>query len=195
LNNLNEAELIRHCLDKQAWAQKQLYDTYKSRMMGVVLRYVRQREEADDIFQEAFIRIFKNLHTLKEDQSLGGWIKRVVVNTAINHYQANRKFYDAPMLNEAQDAPDDSFKWILSGLYTVDLLKQVQQLPDAYRLVFNLYVIDGYSHAEIATMLNTSESTSRSTLTRAKEKIRQSIEKTGKSPPSFELPENFIPAL
>jgi RNA polymerase sigma-70 factor (ECF subfamily) len=195
LNNLNEPELIQQCLEKKALAQKQLYDTYKSRMMGVVLRYVRHREDADDIFQEAFIRVFKNLHTLSQGQSLGGWIKKIVVNTAINHYQANKKFSYDREAETLQDSSDDSFTKVLSNLYVADLLELIQKLPDTYRLVFNLYVIDGYNHAEIAALLHISESTSRSTLTRAKEKIRLQLERTGSSPPSFELPSNYIHAL
>jgi RNA polymerase sigma factor (sigma-70 family) len=187
-NNLNEPELIQQCLANQAAAQKQLYDTYKSKMMGVVLRYVRHREDADDIFQEAFIRVFKNLHTLSERQALGGWIKMIVVNTAINHYQANKKFKLDKEVEALLDSSDDSFPKVLSSLYAADLLKLVQKLPDAYRLVFNLYVIDGYKHSEIADLLHVSESTSRSTLARAKEKIRNQLAQSGNSPPILNLP-------
>jgi RNA polymerase sigma-70 factor (ECF subfamily) len=145
--------------------------------MGICLRYVRYKEEAEDIFQEAFIKIFKTIHTLQKTEAIGSWVKRIVINTAVNHYYANLKYHNQPD-TEGVDLSDESGD-ILSQLTLQALLSMIQEMPEGYRLIFNLYVIDGYSHAEIAQLMHISEGTSKSQLSRAKDFLKKELGKKG----------------
>jgi RNA polymerase sigma factor (sigma-70 family) len=178
MNQAYESDLVERCLRLEPKAQRAFYDYYKGRLMGLCRRYVSNPSEADDIFQEAFIKVFNQLHTLKNIDVLNAWIKRIVINTALNYIKANVKFKNNENTEGVEIA--DTADWdILSQITTEALLKIIQELPNGYRLVFNLYVIDGYSHAEIADMLNITESTSKSQLSRAKNYLKNQFTQLG----------------
>ena len=170
-----EAYLIRQCKKKEGRAQRELYEIYKGKLMGIALRYTKCREDAEDIFQEAFVKIFKNIDQLKEEKTLFVWMKQIVIHTAINHFRQHQKYADTVSSDSLEAASDRNYENILSGLHKAQILEMINQLPDGYRLVFNLYVIDGYKHEEIARLLQISETTSRSQLVRAKQKLREML--------------------
>ncbi len=166
------AEVFDQCLRNEPRGQEALYKAYASRMFGVCLRYAVNRAEAEDILQEGFIKIFQNLSTLHTIDSLDGWIRRIIVNTAINYYSKQLKFQnDVSLTYESQDATIQADA--LSILSYNELLRILQGLPAGYRAVFNLYVIEGYSHREIGELLGISENTSKSQLWRAKASMRK----------------------
>ncbi len=178
MNQRYESDLVERCLRLEPQAQRAFYAYYKGRLMGLCRRYVNNDTEADDVFQEAFIKVFNQLGTLKNVDLLNAWIKKIVINTALNHYKANLKFKNNENTEGVEIA--DTHDWdILSQITTEALLKIIQQLPNGYRLVFNLYVIDGYSHAEIADILQITESTSKSQLSRAKTFLKNQFSQLG----------------
>ncbi|GAB3249220.1 RNA polymerase sigma factor [Larkinella harenae] len=148
-------------------------------MMALCRRYARSRQEAEDMFQEGFIRIFQQIHTVEQPERLLHWMKRVIVNTAINWYHKHQHEQSETDYEEAWEASNTEHTDMLSRISTEELLILVQGLADGYRMVFNLYVIDGYSHLEIARMMNISEGTSKSQLARAKEVLKQKLKKMG----------------
>jgi len=171
---INEKELIEKCLKHDASAQSMLYRRFASKMLGVCLRYAKDKMEAEDVLQEGFIKIFKYLNTFKFDGSLEGWIRRIMVNTAISQYRANNK--------NVQSMDDEGFNYkempnviMTDSLSANELLKIIQELPEGYKVVFNLYAIEGYSHKEIGEMLGISESTSKSQLSRARTALQEKI--------------------
>jgi RNA polymerase sigma factor (sigma-70 family) len=175
---INEQELVKACQNNDRKAQTAFYNLYKGKLMGVCRRYTRTPDEAEDIYQEAFVKIFNNIHTLEKTGAVAAWVRKAVIHTAINYYHANLKFqnntdYDNILLS------NDDYPNVLASLSNEELLTLINQLPDGYRMVFNLYVIDGYSHAEIAELLGVSENTSKSQLSRAKELLRKQLKPMG----------------
>jgi len=157
-------ELIEECKQQNANAQSTLYKRYSGVLFGICLKYSPNRAEAEDNLQDAFITIFSRIEQYQGKGSFEGWIKRITVNTALQKYR-KKKVYD--ISNEAQI--EDAQVEIEQTEVPLDfLLKIIQELPDRYRLVFNLYVLDGYSHKEIAEMLGISDGTSKSNLARAR---------------------------
>ncbi|MEZ4887887.1 MAG: RNA polymerase sigma factor [Chitinophagales bacterium] len=174
---MTESQLITACKNGDPAAQKQLYENYKSKMMGVCLRYAQTRTEAHDIFQEGFIQIFRDIHQYQPIGPFGGWMRRVIVNTALKHIRREkRNLFTHIDTSEIEDSYQTNEN-IFSTFREKALLKMVQQLPDGYRMVFNLYVIEGYSHKEIAEQLEISQSTSKTQLRKAKIALRKMIEK------------------
>jgi RNA polymerase sigma factor (sigma-70 family) len=170
----SDKELIEHCLENDPKAQELLYKRYSRRMYGVCLRFARNTLEADDILQEGFIKVFSFLKDFRNDGSLEGWIRRTIVNTAINYYNSKQNEWKETTIEKAelyQSMAEDT----LDKISTNDLLNLIHQLPEGYRLVFNLYIIEGYNHQEIAEMLNISESTSKSQLSRARMALQQRL--------------------
>lgn len=167
-----EKALIDGCKSNDPEAQKQLYDHFASKMMVVALRYSKSTLEAEDIIQEAFIKVFKHIKSFKGDSSLFYWIKRIVVNTALN--QNRSKLYLFPMVdvNEVNKI-DEAIN--LSEHSWQDLLKLIQQLPTGCQVIFNLYAIEGFGHKEIAEQLNISEGTSKSQYARARMLLQKMI--------------------
>lgn len=166
----NEKSLITACARKERWAQKVLYEEYYSRMMGVCLRYSNDEEEALDVLHEGFIKVFKHIGKYQPGTSLSAWIRRIMVNTAIDYYRKSirRRTED---IEQAYSLSTDEADAV-SRCTEKEILEAVQQLSPAYRAVFNLYVIEGYSHREIAEMLDITESTSRSNLVKARSKLQ-----------------------
>jgi RNA polymerase sigma factor (sigma-70 family) len=178
INMINEQELVRACQNNDRKAQTAFYNLYKGKLMGVCRRYTRTPDEAEDIYQEAFVKIFKNIHTLEKTGAVGSWVRKTIIHTAINYYHANLKFqnnteYDSTLLS------NDDYPNLIANLSNEELLTLINQLPDGYRMVFNLYVIDGYNHVEIGEMLGVSENTSKSQLSRAKELLRKQLKPMG----------------
>jgi len=161
-----EDELIKGCLRRDPSAQKLLYDTYSSKMYGLCYRYVKDSMEAEDVLVTAFMKVFDKIHQFKSEGSFEGWIRRIVVNEALTYLRRHRSMYLETELEQADREPD--YNALSDHLEAEDLLKMIQELPTGYRIVFNLYAIDGYSHKEIAEQLGISENTSKSQLSRAR---------------------------
>ena len=168
--NYEENDLIKACARKERWAQKKLYEDNYSQMMGVCLRYSNNEEDALDILHEGFIKVFKHIGKYQVGTSLSAWIRRIMVNTAIDFYRKNirRRTED---LEHAFDIGTDEADAI-SRCSEQEILEAVQKLSPAYRTVFNLYVVEGYSHKEVAELLGITESTSRSNLVKARTKLK-----------------------
>ncbi|MGB0863433.1 MAG: RNA polymerase sigma factor [Saprospiraceae bacterium] len=166
----HEDNLIGACVRKERWAQRELYESFYGKMLGVCMRYSNNEDDAKDILHEGFIKIFKNIHKYKPGTSLGAWIRRIMINTSIDFYRKNirRRTED---LDKAQHQTSSDIDPI-SNCSAKEILLSVQKLSPAYRAVFNLYAIEGYSHKEIAKQLGISESTSRSNLVKARTKLK-----------------------
>lgn len=163
-------ELIRACIKGNQRACKQLYDTYSGTMMGVCLRYMGNRDEAQDVLQEGMIKVFDKLHTLRNPEDIGGWIRRIMITTAINYIQRKRTNW-----SQIDDVENElpPIEW---NSYEVEpLLLAIQQLPDKYRMVFNMHEVEGYENEEIANQLNLQQSSVRSILFRARKMIQDNI--------------------
>lgn len=169
-----DRELIDKCLERDPKAQEYLYNRYARRMYGICLRFARNTLEADDILQEGFIKVFSYLKDFRNEGSLEGWIRKTIVNTAINYYNSKQQEWKETSIEKAesnQSVAED----ILDQISVTDLLHLIQQLPEGYRMVFNLHVIEGYNHQEIAQMLDISENTSKSQLSRARAALQQRL--------------------
>lgn len=169
----SEEAIIEGCKRKDPLFEQALYQRHARKMMGVCSRYGQTRFESEDIFQEAFLKVFLSIHTY-QGGSFEAWMKRIFVNTAINHFHKNKKHYHQL---EYEDVPEVAFDHedILSSLTTQELLKAINQLPEGNQLIFKLYVLEGYSHKEIAEMLGIHEGTSKSQLARAKAGLKKSL--------------------
>jgi len=165
-----ERAFIEACIARERWAQKQLYEDHYTLLMGVCLRYSNNQDDALDILHEGFIKILNNIHKYQPGTSLIAWMRRIIVNTAIDYYrmQTRRRTEDLETAFTVQSNDPDS----LSLLTVQEIIKCIQRLSPAYRSVFNLYVIEGYSHKEIAELLEITESTSRSNLVKARSKLK-----------------------
>jgi RNA polymerase sigma-70 factor (ECF subfamily) len=171
-----EKQLLAHCLAQQPDAQRQLYERYKVPMYRLCLRYAASATEAEDILQDGFIKVFSDLHQFRGDGPLGAWIRQVVLRTALQYLRQRIKNINIVSDVYLPDTPDD----LPLPTDTPDakqLIHLIQQLPDGYRTVFNLFVIEEYSHKEIANTLGISESTSKSQLYKAKAMLRRNLEK------------------
>jgi RNA polymerase sigma-70 factor (ECF subfamily) len=166
-----EKDFITACIRKERWAQKKLYEEHYGQMMGVCLRYSSNREDALDILHEGFIKVFKHIAKYQPGTSLSAWIRRIMVNTSIDYYRKSirRRTEDLEQAYDVHSTGPD----VVSQCTEKEILAAVQILSPAYRTVFNLYVIEGYSHKEIADQLDITESTSRSNLVKARFKLKE----------------------
>lgn len=172
---MDEKKLIQACIKEKRNAQKQLYDLYSPKMYYVCLRYARHELEAQDMLQDGFVKVFDKIASFKSNGSFEGWIRRIIVNTSLNHCRKRSFKQEQIGIEDYQDKVVNSKA--ISLLSEKELLALIQQLPDGYRMVFNLYVIEGYSHKEIGEMLDITESTSRSQLAKARKWMQNVIEK------------------
>ena len=165
-----ERDFIEACIARERWAQKRLYEENYSLLMGVCLRYSSNQEDALDILHEGFIKILNNIHKYQPGTSLIAWMRRIIVNTAIDYYrmQTRRRTDDLETAYEVQTSEPDA----VSQLTVQEIIACIQRLSPAYRSVFNLYVVEGFSHKEIAEILHITESTSRSNLVKARTKLK-----------------------
>ncbi|MDN5202561.1 RNA polymerase sigma factor [Fulvivirgaceae bacterium BMA10] len=170
---LDEDQLIAGCCKGDRKSQWELYDHFSKKMMVICMRYSKGTQEAEDILQEAFIKVFKNIKNFKRESSLFYWIKRIVINTALNHQRS--KLYLYPMVDVTELKHQAEREVLLSHIELNDLLEMVQSLPTGCQVIFNLYAIEGYKHKEISKMLNISEGTSKSQYARAKELLQKKL--------------------
>lgn len=173
------AEVLTACKAGERRAQEMLYKQFASIFLGICLRYVSDRTEAEDILQTGFIKIFQNLHSFRNEGSFEGWMKKIMVNSAIEHY---RKFHTNLQMVELSYAENERIpsNFEEGNLQVNDLLALVQQLAPGYRIIFNLFAVDGYSHKEIATLTGISEGASKSQLSRARSILRDQVLKMEK---------------
>lgn len=169
-----EKQLIKQCLRGNRQAQYQLYQMHSPQLYVVALRYAQSQPDAEDILQEAFIKIFANLKQFRRDCPLFQWMKRILINTALKHNRSKLYLYPAKDVNEIEEQLGGS-NINLSQYNLEDLLKMIQSLPARCQVVFNLYAVEGYKHQEIAELLNISEGTSKSQYARAKSLLQEMI--------------------
>ena len=176
--NISENDLINGCIEGNRRMQEALYQRFSPKMYGVCLRYAGTAENAEDILQEGFIKVFKKMGSFRREGSFEGWLRRIFVNTAIEHFR--RKRYLQTVSEKEENSIEGKYLSVLDDLAEKDILALVQQLSPGYRTVFNMYVVEGYTHKEIADMLGISEGTSKSQLSRAKvilqDMVRQFID-------------------
>jgi len=181
---LNQDLIIQGCIDGDRRAQQSLYEHFYGKMLAVCMRYGNGHDEALDMFQEAFIKVFKNLPKYGKQGSFEGWVRRIMVNTCIDHIRKNKKNNQMVELDDKHgsievEAEEDS--GILEHVNFSDLIEMVQHLSPAYRSVFNMYIVDGFTHQEISDYLGISVGTSKSNLAKAKRNLRSMLqEKLGK---------------
>lgn len=173
INYENERDLVHACVRNERWAQQALYEAYYSPLMAICLRYSNHDDEAMDLLHESFIKIFRSIGKYQPGTSLGAWMKRITVNTAIDYYRRNTR-RRTENLDEAFDLSVTDADAV-SNYSEKEILAAVQQLTPAYRTVFNLFVIEGFSHREIAEQLDITESTSRSNLVKARLKLQDML--------------------
>ncbi len=169
----NEHDLREGCLLGNPIMQKKLYDQYAPKMFGICMRYAANSEDAKDILQDAFVKVFVNLGKFKGTGSFEGWMRRIFVNTAIEHYRKKNQLY-AISENQEENISNHEVS-ALDALEADDIIRLISELPNGYRTVFNLFAVEGYSHREIATMMNISEGTSKSQYARAKAWLQEKI--------------------
>ncbi|HVY74959.1 MAG TPA: sigma-70 family RNA polymerase sigma factor [Puia sp.] len=173
-------KLIRDCLKGKPAAQRELYDQFAGSMLGVCYRYTKSMADAEDVLQEGFVKVFRYLDQYKYEGELGAWIRRIMVNTAINYlkknrrYQADLSFTDSGLHPVSADNPE-------LKINAKELADLVRQLPAGYQTIFNLYAVEGYSHVEIGAMLGISDVTSRSQYFRARALLATWLEKESDS--------------
>ena len=173
---MSEAQLLQGCLNGDRQSQKALYEQYKVQMYRLCLRYSNGRSDAEDVLQDGFIKVFSDLHQYSGKGALGGWIRKVMVNTALQHIRKNKRIPNMIEVDQIIDLREAS-EQIYSRMGAKDLTKMIQELPPGYKMIFNLYVVDGYTHQEIADQLNISINTSKSQLSKAKATLRKKLEK------------------
>ncbi|MBK6730985.1 MAG: RNA polymerase sigma factor [Bacteroidetes bacterium] len=172
--NSSDEILIQYSINGDRSAQKAIFDKYSSRLMGVCMRYAVDQPAAEDILQEGFIKAFKNLSKFRNEGSFEGWLRRIMVNTAIEIYRKKNHLY--PVLEIETQTERVTYDNVLSDLAAEDIMHMVMNLSPGYRTVFNLYAVEGYSHKEIAEQLNISEGTSKSQLARARYILMKKVE-------------------
>jgi RNA polymerase sigma factor (sigma-70 family) len=177
---MNETDIIKGCLKNDRTCQKALYEQFYSKMLGVCLRYSKTKDEAKDILHEGFMKVFNSLKNFNASGSFEGWIRRIMVNTAIDHLRKNKQNYlivSTVYANEKAAGMQEEISEdeLVMHIDKEEILKAVQELTPAYRTVFNLYVIEEYTHKEIAEMLDISEGTSKSNLSKAKFNLKKNL--------------------
>lgn len=172
---MDEITLANNCIKGDPRAQRELFEMYAPKMMGVCLRYMKDQMQAEDVLQDGFVKVFTKLHKYEGNGSLEGWVRRIMVNTALDHLRKSNKF-NANVSMDDVDYKVESDADALSDLIEEDLLKLIQDMPDGYKTVFNMFAIEGYSHKEISDQLGISENTSKSQYSRAKAYLRTKLE-------------------
>jgi RNA polymerase sigma-70 factor (ECF subfamily) len=170
-----EKDIIDGCLSGSRRDQELLYRRYSPKFYAVCLQYAGNTEEARDVLQEGFIKVFENLSHYSHEGSFEGWMRKIIVNTALEKYRNRYYLFRVDDIDEAAEpiaGPDTND---FAGLEAHDLLNMIMELPPKYRMVFNLYAIEGYSHKEIGTMLNITEGTSKSNLSRARDILQKKV--------------------
>ncbi|MDB5196044.1 MAG: polymerase sigma-70 factor [Flaviaesturariibacter sp.] len=171
----SDSDLIAGCISGDRRMQQELYQRFAPKMFGVCLRYAGNTEEAEDILQEGFVKVFRKIDSFRSEGSFEGWVRRIFVNTAIEHFR--RKTYLQPVTEREEETIEGNYLSVLDSLAERDIIALVQQLSPGYRTVFNMYVVEGYTHKQIADALGISEGTSKSQLSRAKIILQDMVRK------------------
>lgn len=174
LHRMTEKDLIIGCTKEDQVCQRELYKKYAGKMMVVCMRYSNNRMEAEDLLQDGFIKIFDNIAKFKQEGSLEGWIRRIIVNIALNKIRATKMLFEDISTKAEVFSNDDAT--IVDKLSEQDLLNIINKLPNGYKYVFNMYAIEGYSHKEIADNLGIEEASSRSQYAKAKKYLQQKVQ-------------------
>ena len=173
---MDVTSLVNECLKGNSRAQKALFDKFAPKMLSVCLRYMKNPEKAEDALQDGFIKVFTNLLNFNNSGVLEGWIRRIIVNTCLDELKKNKKL----LLNVSVEEVEyrlESHDFVQEQMMADDLMKLIQNMPEGYRVVFNMFAIEGYAHQEIATQLGISESTSKSQYLRARAYLKNRIDK------------------
>lgn len=174
IRKMTDEQLVEGCLKNDPIAQKQLYDTFSKKMMGLCLRYADNIDDAQDFLQDGFIKVFEKMDTYRGSGSFEGWIRKIMVNNILNTFRKTKKLKQNIAIDDVSYMLHDKSS-TMDAVTTKDLLKMIQQLPTGFRTVFNLYAIEGYSHKEIADELGITESTSKSQYSRARAYLQKLI--------------------
>jgi RNA polymerase sigma factor (sigma-70 family) len=173
-HNIPESDLIIGCIQGNRQMQEELYNRFSGKMYAVCLRYANNADDAQDLLQEGFIKVYRNLHRFRAEGSFEGWIRRVFVNSSIEHFR--KKSLQLTKVSEREEGTiGNTDSSALDNLAEKDIVKLIQELSPGYRTVFNLYVVEGYSHKEIAEQLGISEGTSKSQLARARSILQKKV--------------------
>jgi len=175
---MEDSALVKKCIKGDARAQRALFEKFAPKMLGVCMRYAKNSDQAEDILQDGFVKVFTKLSNYSGNGSLEGWIRRIIVNTALDEIRRNIKFQNNISVDDV-DYKLELDSHIVEGLAAEDLMKIINDLPDGYRIVFNMFAIEGYSHKEIAMQLNISENTSKSQYSRARAYLKNKLEELG----------------
>lgn len=173
---MEEQLLIAGCKRGESWAQKQIYLLHAPIMMSLCMRYINNKETAQDLVQDGFIIIYTKIHSYTEIGSFGGWMRRIFINIILEHLRKNDALKFSVNIDEYNDATGNFDTGILDQLSADELMECIAGLPKGFKTVFNLYAIEGYSHEEIATMLHIKESTSRSQFMRARKFLQKHVQ-------------------
>jgi len=173
---MNEQLLIAGCKRGEADARKKVYELYAPSMLSVCMRYVNNRETARDLLQDGFIKVYTKIDSYSGTGSFGGWIRRIFVTTALEYLRRNDTLRISTNIDDYNDVVENAGASALERISADELLACIAALPNGFRTVFNLFAIEGYSHAEIAEMLNIKESTSRSQFIRARKVLQKNVE-------------------
>ena len=173
-----DPKIVEECIAGKRKAQNQLYHKFSGGMLGICLRYCKNLEDAEDVLQEGFIKVFRSIQTFRGESSIGAWIKRIMINTAISHNKKmSRTGAGMTDILETDDFMEpESEEIVLQPIEPEKLIKLIQELPEGYRTVLNLYIFEGYSHKEISESLNITESTSKTQLFKARKFLRNKLE-------------------
>lgn len=177
---MDEKQLLIACRNGDRKAQKMLFEMFAPKMYGVCLRYAKDEDTAQDYLQEGFIRVFSHLGNFRHEGSLEGWVRRIIVNTALEKLRKTDIFKNSLEVETALNKASDGAQ-VIDQINTADLLQLIQSLPSGFRTVFNLYAIEGYTHQEIGDLLRISEGTSKSQYSRARQWLQQRIIQKEKS--------------
>lgn len=169
----HEAQLVKALRKQDPKAQRQVYDKYSPRMLGLCFRYVSNDMVAEDVMVEGFLRVFSKIDQFSEEGSFEGWIRRIMVNEALGYIRKQKRIPEDAMSDEAENIPD--YSYADQNLNAEELLNLIEELPVGYRTVFNLYAIEGYAHSEIAELMGITESTSKSQLHRARALLQKMV--------------------
>ena len=170
---MEEAKLIKKCIKGDIKAQRALFNRFAPKMLGVCLRYAKDKKTAEDVLQEGFVKVFFNIEKFKGG-SLEGWIRKIIVNTSLDEIRKNTKFKNNVNIEKVKQ--NEKKNYIIEGLIAQDILNIINKMPSGYKVVFNLFAIEGYSHKEIGKKLGISESTSKSQYFRARNFLQKKIE-------------------
>lgn len=173
-----DQKLLKACKNGDSHSQKELYDFFAPRMMVVATRYTKSVEEAEDILQDSFVKIFSKIKSLKDPEKIGGWIKKIVVNTALNHNRSKLYMFPMTEINETTSVYNEELN--LSYFHFEELLTMIRSLPSGCQVIFNLYAIEGFNHHEIGKKLSISVGTSKSQYARARKLLIEMLEKNQK---------------